>query len=578
MAPPGATATPSADSTGGGGADPSFGGAVPDDGPIGAAPADGAATDDTDDAPESGDDPAAPDVATVQSELDLEIVETLLGDDEMLDPYVQLEAIDTWGELDHARSAFVREISDLAPGRSPAVAVENFIPAVLMAVRPVIKLIGRQHVVQVIAQMITPLIQPVVGKSIAPQLGKAIADIGLRTLIQAELDADEMHELGARAVATVVEETVRDISSLPDAVIGNEALLESHVRTAYEAAVARTFPPAMIKPALRESTGVNGTWVAMPGTGTKYYKKFTRVFDVNITPQLAAAVRSFGGRTLASFMRDTLRLDGPRRARVHLYEAIPRTRLSRISKLEKVRGLGSSSRSAWTQLHPLTTEAATALLQQPGLGWPAPSRVDPRRPRLGQRFYYLEIDGAPTRPHGVGATLGVTLDFVRNEIRLRMYLSEATAQDIAGSLRKNVSAGALAARVRAAFAEFAGAFRGDAGHELVRVVIDKSRGATLPRDLTRAVRQALERSVGVRVLEWGWARLVETLQRSATEFTEITAQPADGVTCMITFSNPAGFQSVRRAFQGTETQALSDWPPKQTPVARIRFVAGDSRG
>ena len=427
--------------------------------------------------------------------------------------------------------------------------------------------------------MITPLIQPVVGKAVAPQLGKAIADIGLRTLVQAELDADEVHELGARAVASVVEETVRDVSSLPDAVVSDETLLESHVRTAYESAIARNFPPALIKPSLRESTGVNGTWVALPETGTEYYKKFTRTFDVSLTPQLATAVRTFGGRTLASFLRDTLRLEGPRRARVHLYEAIPRTRLSRISKLEKVRGLGSTKRWAWMQLHPLTTEAATALLQQPGLGRRMPSRVNPRQPLLGQRFYFLEIEGAPARPQGVGTSLSITLDFVRNEIRLRIYLSEVAAQELAGNLRKNAGPGVVGARLRSMLGEFAGAFRAGAGHELVRVVVERRAGVlALPGDLTTAVRQALERRVGARVLEWGWTKLVEHLQQSATEFADVTAQTPDGVTCLISFPKPGGFQSLRRTFQGATGQALADWPPKAMPTSTIRLIAGDARG
>ena len=113
-----------------------------------------AATDDTsgsdaDDALEPADS-AAPDVATVQAELDLELVETLLSHE---DPLQEVDAfpgetIDRWGELDSARADFIRGISELPPGRSASVAVENFIPAVLMAVRPVIKLIGRPRVVR----------------------------------------------------------------------------------------------------------------------------------------------------------------------------------------------------------------------------------------------------------------------------------------------------------------------------------------------------------------------------------------------------------------------------------------------
>jgi hypothetical protein len=188
------------------------------------------------------------------------------------------------------------------------------------------------------------------------------------------------------------------------------------------------------------------------------------------------------------------------------------------------------------------------------------------------------VEGAPVRPQGSGTSLGVTLDFVRNEIRLRLNKSETVAQEIEGTLRKNISPGALAARLRSIFAEFTGAFQAGAGHELVRVVLDRGAGApALPRELTADVRRALERRVGARVVDWGWTRLVEHLQRSAAEFADVTSQPPDGATCLIRFPSPSGFSSLRRAFQGTAGQT-SDWPPKDTPGAEIRIAAGDVRG
>ena len=81
------------------------------------------------------------------------------------------------------------------------------------------------------------------------------------------------------------------------------------------------------------------------GRRRKYYKKYTQVFDVEITPQIADALKTFGGTTLSAFLKDQLGVTPPVRARVHLYQAIPGTTLRRIAQLEQgVPGLGTSVR------------------------------------------------------------------------------------------------------------------------------------------------------------------------------------------------------------------------------------------
>ncbi len=531
-------------------------------------------------------DPASADIGEIQNEMDLELTEMLFGREEPLDEYSGfasyapfVAAEDPLGELDVAREQFVREISELSPGQSPQPALENFIPAVLAAVKLGVKLIGEPRVGGVLAQMLTPLIQPVVGKAVSPALGKAIAGAGLKLLLKMELEEDEIDALGPRAVASVVEETLREVSRLPMPALRDQDELESSLRMAHEAAVARNFPPSIVRPALRETTGINATWVAMPQGGAKYYKKFTKVFDVTLSPQLADGIRTFGGRTLRTFLTDGLRVEGVRRARVHLYEAIPRTSLSRIAKLEQVRGLGSSERSAWSQFHPLTGEAAAALLQQPGLGRSG-MQPDRKRVTIGDRFYFLEVEGAAARPRGEGTHVEIALDLLKAEIRLHAYLSEVATQRVAGMLRKDARPGAASSAVRALLTDVTSAFTAGRGHEFVRVVRTRSApgGAASARPIPREVRRAMERAAGAAVIDWFWPNLMELFKTGAAEFTAQADRPADGVTLAVTFPNPPEFQSLRAVLEGAANPSKVVWTPKRPPAAKVNVLAGHVRG
>jgi hypothetical protein len=141
------------------------------------------------------------------------------------------------------------------------------------------------------------------------------------------------------------------------------------------------------------------SWALKPKNGPRYYyKKFTHVFSVTISPSIASSITTFIGVPLVNFLRDKMGLDPskPIQARVHLYEAIDGTLLSRISRSEKVNGLGKVQPYGWVQIHPLTVQTATSLLKEPGLGKDlSPQYIKSRHKiKVGQRFYYLEISGA----------------------------------------------------------------------------------------------------------------------------------------------------------------------------------------
>ncbi|MFO0593627.1 MAG: hypothetical protein U0441_39160 [Polyangiaceae bacterium] len=528
-------------------------------------------------------DESAPDVGQAQSDLDVQIAELVLSESEEEQEATVRAAVvpsrrrDPLGDLDRARGHFIRRVRDLRRGESAAPVVENFIPAILAAVSLGIKVIGRDRVVKFLGGLIGKLIQPLAGKDLAPGLGQAIADIGLKVLFHAEVTVEDTREAAGRAIATTVEETVRRVAALPEHVLENPTLLEAHTLEAFEAAAAASFPPALVRPELREAAGVNATWVSPPGKRA-YYRKYSKVFDVEVTPQIASAVKTFEGKPLAAFLRDRLRVAGPSpvRAKVHLYQLLPGGRLSHVAQQDDAPGLGKGD--AWRLLHPLTPQAATALISQPRLGTAFPSAPDPLRPSVGQRFYYLEIDGAPAKPVGQATKLRVTADFPKDEIVVQAYIGEGAAQELATALRKGGSPGAAIARLRALLRGEMGVLAGEGSERLFRFVIEKKQGGPEPDTLAsaalRALQKTLRKQLGVKVMDWFWARLAEVLQKQTAQFVAATEGPEDGVTILVTLHNPPGLQALRKALRGGAPSSLDAWPPPQLPSATVRFVAG----
>lgn len=141
-------------------------------------------------------------------------------------------------------------------------------------------------------------------------------------------------------------------------------------------------------------------WVELPRRGGKRYRKFSRLSDVTITSAIAKQVTTWDRETLETFFSRRLRLRPPIRARLHLYEAIPGTRLGHIVRSERAvqgrrRSRGSPG-SGPVLLHPVTTEAAAVLFGEPGLAaLPAqdaaassPSSDAPLEG--GELFYWIE--------------------------------------------------------------------------------------------------------------------------------------------------------------------------------------------
>lgn len=147
-------------------------------------------------------------------------------------------------ELDRARDQFVENLRGLKQGENPTPHVENFLPALLPALRVGISLVGRKKVVDFLAGFLGKLIQKFVGPQYAPALSQAMVDVGLR-LIQLEATAEDESRAAASAVTATVEETVRRVAALPDYILDDQELLEGFALEAFEQAAAANLPPVL---------------------------------------------------------------------------------------------------------------------------------------------------------------------------------------------------------------------------------------------------------------------------------------------------------------------------------------------
>lgn len=524
---------------------------------------------------------AGPNVDALQTEFDIAVTNLLLAADETEQELLIGEAAtdvavtettDALSQLDAARDRFITEFGQLERGQDPTPALQNFIPAVMAVLpiaRTVIGIIGRQRVVNFLAKFLAQLIKPHVGAQPAAALSRAIADAGLR-LVSLETTGQERErsDLAGTALAATVEDTVQRVAGLGGGDLTDPVRLEAATMEAFNTAAAANFPPTLLRPDLpeRETTDALGTWVFMPRAGRPFrYKKYTRVFDVTITPQLAKAVRSFGGAVLA----DQLRPRGvtlPAQARVHVYEAIPGTWLSRISSLEKnVPGLGGRTEESWSQIHPLTVEAAGMLLQQPGLGRDVAPRFVRSRNLIGvgQRFYYLEITGArrpvrlPTEvvygcpPRSSAVNITIDLRAGRDEIRMHLFFNEAEAQEIAKEIRAGRLSAPLQLVKKALLAGIRSIFDGTSDH--VRILREApAEEAFLPGAAVLArVGPAIRDWLVGKLMDLALSAVSDWLKMRATEYVDAAdKESACGVTATITMPNPPPLTVIRMVLDG----------------------------
>jgi hypothetical protein len=542
---------------------------------------------------EQGEQPATPEVGAIQGEFDVQLTGMLLAEEESEQELLLAEVINEaampaanpLAELDAARERFIREFTQLERGQNPAPVLESFIPAVLPLVRMGMTIVGRQRIVNFLAGYLGRLIQPHVGREAATALSRALVDIGLRmVMLEAPETREAQQRLAGAAMAATVEDTVRRIAELGEEAIEDPTRLEAETLQAFSGAAARNFPPSLLRPDLPEleSYGVNATWLMMPRPRYRY-KKYSQVFDVTVTPQIARAVRIHGGGTLEGFLRSR-GANLPVKARMHLYEALPGSTLSGIAALEKgVPGLGQGTQYVWTQLHPLTPEAAGILIQQPGLGKAVDARFlqNPNMIAVGQRFYYLEVPGMRPpvpRPSGGGssgrgdrprplipeervvrqsqASLTIDLRQGQNMIRVAIFISEREGQELAPRLQAGEVTAGAGLLMRMATAAVTSALQN--GANSVNILYESptqeqmaAAAAGAAAGISGKVVEEVVKWLTKKILDMLWKVLVEYLKHRAGEFVTKIREPADGATVIVTVRAPAQLIILANIRRGT---------------------------
>ncbi|WP_250279705.1 hypothetical protein [Frankia sp. Cppng1_Ct_nod] len=533
----------------------------------------------------AGEALAAGDLDSIQREFDSRAAAMLFARDEVEQGEVAAEAAaetprteDRIPSLEAARDQFVREVVQSERNQDLAGQMENFIPAILAALRVGISIVGRPRVIKFLSGHLGSLVAPYVGRSIADQLSAAIVSTGM-SMVGLEVPA-ERAVLAGEAVANAVEGTISRLAEQGEQIFEDQRVLEAAVQEAFAEAAAESFPPDTIREQYHEVSGRShrgGTWVLTPRPGRRRYKKYTMAPEITITRQVAQAVETFGGIRLDAFLRSRYGRDAPVTVKAHFYQAIPGTKLSTIARLETgVQGFGPRSQRGWRYFVPLTRHTAGLLFGEPGLGRDvaAPFLRSSRRITVGQRFVVFEPVGWRPSPQGPqlglarppGATpaaprpatgpggsrvsqVNLTLDFPQGTARVHIYLDERDTQAIAASVRRGESVTPVLVLLRKVYvASLRSMLSGNARRHVK--LVHEAAAETESESLLATIGEAILKKIVDKLIDWVGTALSEYFTRRAQEFVTAAANPADGVTIILTLRHASLMQALHRALQG----------------------------
>src|SRR5262249_26891397 len=250
---------------------------------------------------------------------------------------------DAQRELDDSRARLAEQLADLGPGESAAPAVQQFLPA-LLAARPLIKMavtvIGRDRVINFVADKIALLIQGLVGQDAARQLARPLVDLGFKALGFETPPAPTM--LAGEALAATVEGTMERLMDLPAEAFADELQLESAVQSAFPEAAAAAVPDRVPRRDLPERGGAaegDGGWGAgwprrrAAGPPSRS-RRYSRVFVIPVTRPVARAVPWTDGGTLETYLLDRGVRSWPAPAEIRVYETLPGAELGHLAQGE----------------------------------------------------------------------------------------------------------------------------------------------------------------------------------------------------------------------------------------------------
>jgi hypothetical protein len=448
-----------------------------------------------------------------------------------------------------ARQELVEHITQAEDGEDLTPAIEQFVPVLLSALRVGIKLAGRKRVVNFLAHYVARIIGRWVGPQLSRPLSTAIVDTGLRlaTLEQPNFGRPPT-DLGPALLGATIEDTVRQLAMTEDYMLEDEDLMQLAVSEAFDSAVATNFPAGLIRPGLQQAPTLGGSFLPMLISSAHPYRRYTRSPQIELTPQLANAVMTFGAVPLGTLLR-AAGTALPQRFRIHIFEAMPGTSLSRLARNE--------GHSPWLgfnmavdEIHPLTSMVSGLLLQEPGLGTDVPDGYLGSRHRIavGQRFFFLEpLEGMARFEAEAGRMAAPTPSRRRISVNLaharvtgKFYLSESESQQIAAAIKKGHGVPAL---LKALVAGTTLAPRGE-----TEEIEEEESGFTagLLRSLAPNILRVLRR----RIRAWCATAIADWARQRSGEFVRAASDPAEGVTVRVDLTAVPGLNLVRDARAG----------------------------
>lgn len=374
------------------------------------------------------------------------------GEDHEAEAEADREA-DAQRELDDARARLAEQLVELSPGESAAPAVQQFLPA-LLAAKPLIRMamgiIGRDRIINFVADRIASLIQGLVGADAARQLARPLVDLGFKAL-GFEAPANPAL-LAGEALSATVEGTMERLMEMPAETFTDELQLESALQSAFAEAAAAAVPDRFLRQDLPErevAAGGSGVWILMPRAARPHYRyrRYSRVFVIPVSRQVARAIPWSGGGTLETHLLDRGVHAWPAPAEIRVYETLPGAELGHLAQGESAGGPAAEQAQEY---QPLTPETAGLLLGEPGLGrripvrggWRGPSRAPAwgHRPVPGRRYVHVRPVAGPgglrppvRRPRRL-VTFSLALAGSSPHVRVRLRLSERQGQELAAKL------------------------------------------------------------------------------------------------------------------------------------------------
>lgn len=489
--------------------------------------------------------------------------------------------------IDDAREKFIHELKNLRFDEDPTPAIERFLPAIIVTLQPIIKMaisiIGRQKVIDFLANLVSGLIKKFVPAEVSKPLATSIIDLGM-SAIGFETNDINSANVGYEAIANAIEETIRGLNEIDSESLKDSDALTMHVYDKFEKAVANNFPPNYIKQNLR-NTKHRATFVNMPRViPNKLYKKFTQVYDITVDAKMGASVKIFRSVPLVNFLKDKYGLDigNGIKARVHIYELKNKGRLSDINKYEKLPGLNKQILRGWVQFLPLTPEASNTLLNEPNLGvkFDEASLSSRYKAKAGQRFYYLEIEGARLRvpqtenkkiksknqsqksTESRSADVQAVLNFTKSEIKLNYYFSEEDAKSMVEKITRNDVIG-VATNIKNSVQVLFKDILSNHISSKVKIIheampemyleaedlhdqfnlrdIGKTLGKAIGGSAIKKIVESLTNAVSSKAYE----AVLQFLKTRSKEFTSAQAEPQDGVTISIVWKNVQGMSMIK---------------------------------